>query len=118
MGSRTNQGLIWGAAFGSVHFAAICGLAVIVVRGQVSGASHEYWSYAGIFDLPIVLLLSPLLNLVAGISGWPDVSFLPGSIGSWDRFLFPFLFYGVFGTIGWFLIGWALMRISSSRYLP
>ena len=118
---RANTAVIGGAVIGTVHFAAICGLATIVVREQDSGMSQEYWHYAGIFDLPVSIvlwLLSPLLNLLSGTASWPDVAFLPGIIGSWNKFLLPFLFYGVLGTAVWFLLGWALLRIAGSRYLP
>lgn len=116
-----NRAAICGSAIAAVHFAAICGLATIVVSEQQSGMAQEYWEYAGIFDLPVslvLLALSPLLNLLSGIASWPDVSFLPGIIGSWSGFLLPFLFYGVLGTPVWFLLGWAVMRLAGSRYLP
>ena len=121
MRRRANRAAICGAAIGAAHFAAICGLAAIVVFEQHSGMSQEYWQYAGIFDLPaslVLLVLSPLFNLLSGIASWPDVAFLPGITGSWNRFLLPFLFYGVLGTAVWFFLGWAVMRLAGSRYLP
>jgi hypothetical protein len=121
MRGQANRAAIWGSAVGAAHFAAICGLAAIVVHEQQSGMAQEYWEYAGLFDVPVslvLLLLSPLLNLLSGIASWPDVAFLPGITGSWNRFLLPFLFYGVLGTAVWFLLGWAAMRLLGSRHLP
>jgi len=121
MKRRGKTALVWGAAIASAHFVVICGLASVVIRGQHSEMAQEYWEYAGLFDLPVSLvlrLLSPLLNLLSGIASWPDVKFLPGIVGSWNRFLLPFLFYGVFGSAVWFVIGWSVMRITSSRRLP
>ena len=83
--------------------------------------AQEYWEYAGLFDLPVSLVLrlfSPLLNLLSGIASWPDVAFLPGIAGSWNRFLLPFLFYGTLGSAVWFVIGWSVIRITGSRRLP
>lgn len=83
--------------------------------------SQEYWEYAGMFDLPVslvLLLFSPMLNMLAGVASWPDVAFLPGITGSWNKFLIPFFIYGIFGTLVWSLIGWSVMRITRSRHLP
>ncbi|MEY2494610.1 MAG: hypothetical protein QOJ45_1102 [Verrucomicrobiota bacterium] len=121
MRRHANRAVISGAAIAVAHFVLICGLAAIVIREQQSGMSQEYWEYAGIFDLPVslvLLLLSPLLNLLSGVASWPDVAFLPGITGSWNRFLLPFLFYGVLGTAVWYLLGWAVMRFAGSRHLP
>jgi hypothetical protein len=121
MQRRAHRAVISGAVVAVAHFVLICGLATIVIREQHSGMSQEYWEYAGIFDLPVrlaLLLLSPLLNLLSGVASWPDVTFLPGIIGSWSRFLLPFLFYGVLGTAVWYLLGWVVMRLAGSRYLP
>jgi hypothetical protein len=118
---RNRTATICGATIAAFHFAAICFLAIIVIRNQESGLSSEYWEYASIFDLPVNLvlwLLSPLLNLLTSVATWPDVAFLPGIIGNWNRFLLPFLFYGVLGTAVWFCLGWTVMRITGSRYLP
>ena len=121
MRRRANRAAIWGLAIATAHFVVICGLAAIVIVEQRSGMSQEYWEYAGVFDLPVSLLLlvlSPLLNLLSAIASWPDVAFLPGITGSWNRFLLPFLLYGVLGTAVWFFLGWAVMRLAGSRYLP
>jgi hypothetical protein len=118
---HTKTAIAGGGALGAAHFAAICGLAAMVVREQHTGASQEFWQYAAIFDLPVnlvLLLLSPLVHLLSGVANWPDVAFLPGIIGSWNKFLLPFLFYGVLGTLVWFLIGWSFVRIGGSRYAP
>ena len=122
MPRRANRAAIWGFATATAHFVVICGLATIVVVEQRSGMSQEYWQYAGIFDLPVslvLLVLSPLLNVLSGgVATWPDVAFLPGITGSWNRFLLPFLLYGVLGTAVWFFLGWAVMRLAGSRRLP
>jgi hypothetical protein len=118
---RGNTAALFGAGIGAAHFIAICILAALVIGEQRSGMSHEYWEYAGIFDLPVsfvLLLLSPLLNLLSGVGSWPDVPFLPGIMGSWNSFLLPFLFYGVLGTAVWFLLGWGAIRLAGSRSLP
>jgi hypothetical protein len=121
MKRRGKTALVWGAAIAVAHFVVICGLAAIVVYEQQSGMAHEYWEYARLFDVPtglVLLLLSPLLNLLSGIASWPDVAFLPGIIGSWNRFLLPFLLYGLLGTVVWFFLGWTVVRLAGSRYLP
>ena len=121
MRHRDNIAMLSGAAVAAVHLVLICGVAAKVFREQHSENAAEYWQYAGIFDLPVslvLLLLSPLLNMLSAVADWPDVGFLPGITGSWNRFLLPFLFYGVLGTAVWFLLGWYLMRLASSRRLP
>lgn len=120
MSQRRNLFRIAGG-IAAVHFLAIGAIAAIVARQQQSGIASEYWEYAAIFDLPVnavFWLLSPLLNLFSAVAAWPDVSFLPGIIGSWNKFLLPFLLYGVVGTAIWFLLVWLVMRIARSRYLP
>jgi hypothetical protein len=122
MTGRTRRpATICGATIAALHFGAICFLAISVIRNQESGLSSEYWEYASIFDLPAnvaLWVLTPLLNLLSGVAAWPDVAFLPGIIGSWNRFLLPFLFYGIVGTAVWFFLGWIVIRIANSRYLP
>jgi hypothetical protein len=121
MKRRGKTALVWGAAIAGAHFVVICGLAAIVVSEQQSGMAQEYWEYARLFDFPVSLvlrLLNPLLNLLSGIASWPDVAFLPGIAGSWNSFLLPFLFYGVLGSVVWFVIGWSVMRLAGSRRLP
>jgi hypothetical protein len=101
MKRRGKTARAWGAAIAGTHFVVICGLASIVIREQHFEMAQEYWEYAGLFDFPASLVLrafSPLLNLLSAIASWPGVSFLPGITGSWNRFLFPFLLYGVLGT--------------------
>ena len=118
---QTKAAILCGGAVAAAHLAAVCALAAIVVREQHTGGSQEYWEYAGTFDLPlnlVLLLLSPLLHLTSGVDSWPDLAFLPGIIGSWNKFLLPFLLYGVVGTLIWFLIGWSPVRIGGSRHAP
>jgi hypothetical protein len=104
MTSRTRRpATICGATIAALHFAAICFLAIIVIRNQESRLSSEYWEYASIFDLP------------ANVALW---LLLPGIIGSWNRFLLPFLFYAIVGTAVWFFLGWIVIRIANSGYLP
>ena len=85
MKRRFNSALIAGLALAAVHFIAICALASIVVRHQHSENAAEYWQYAGLFDVPVslvLLLFSPFLPLLPDVANAPDVAFLPGIIGS------------------------------------
>ena len=117
MKRASKTALTYGSVIGGVHFLAIAALGAKVVRDQHAGPSQELWTYAAMFDLPVTLVLfifSPMLEAATvGIDTWPDVAFLPGITGSWNRFLLPFLLYGVFGTAVWFVLGWLFRRVGS-----
>jgi hypothetical protein len=107
-----NTPLKFGFIAGGIHLVGIIALATVVLldpgRG---GGSTELWVVANLLDLPLVLLLEllesmPGFSFLATFPSWPNVAFLPGIAGDWNKFLFPFLLFSIFGSALWFLIAW------------
>jgi hypothetical protein len=101
---RFKSSLRWGALIGGAHLFAISAVAAVAAISS----SGEAWYYAALIDWPLQwLLIIPSLTFLRGMEHWPALRFLPGMLGQWDAFLFPALYYGLFGTACWFTLGWA-----------
>lgn len=82
--------------------------ATLVATGRFTPVG---WIYIALVNTPLNVVAFSLFP-TAWPGDWPDVAFLPGVVGSWDKFLFPFLYFAGFCSAFWFFLGWIFGRLT------
>ena len=78
-----------GTVAAAIHFVFIIVLGYLILAGH---GEAEGWLYAAFLDLPVHFLSA----------------IMPIAVASWP--VFPLIWFGVLGTVQWFVIVWAIAR--------
>jgi hypothetical protein len=85
-----------GIIISSAHFVLVCVLALIVYSNLYEAQIEFIWFILMFFDLPIMPVHGIITKNILSILGDSKIN---------TALLAPFVFYGVFGTLQYFLVG-------------